>query len=72
MQCSGDFPDGASEPVYGDDHKMIAFTEPAHALRPARSVATGASGGRVGEDSVGCDASSRNGVVLLVDTLLSG
>jgi len=72
MQCGGDFPHGASEPVYGDHHEVIAITEPAHALRPARSVAPGASGGGVGEDAVGCDARRRNGVVLLVDGLLSG
>ena len=72
MQCGGDFPHGASEPVYGHHHQVIAMTEPAHALRPTRSVAPGASGGGVGEDSVGCDARRRTGVVLLVDGLLSG
>jgi hypothetical protein len=72
MPCGGDFRHGASEPVYGDHHEVIAITEPAHALRPTRSVATGASGGGVGEDPVGCDARRRNRVVLLVDGLLSG
>jgi hypothetical protein len=72
MQCVRDFPQGASQPVYRDHHEVIAFTEPAHARRPTRSVATGASGSGIGEDSVGCNARRRNGVVLLVDGLLSG
>jgi hypothetical protein len=72
VQCGGDFANGSSEAVYGDHHEVIAITEPAHALRPARSAATGASGGSVGEEPVGCDACGCNGVVLLVDGLLSG
>jgi hypothetical protein len=72
MKGSRDFPDGAPEPVYGDHDEMIAFAEPAHALRPAGSVATGATGRGVGEDPVGCDACDCNGVVLLIDGLLPG
>jgi hypothetical protein len=72
MQGRGDFAHGASESVHGDDDKLITVTEPAHALRPTRSVAPGASGGGVGKHAVGCDARRRNGVVLLVDGLLSG
>src|SRR6516225_9161449 len=72
MKCSRDFPHGPSEPVYGNNHEVIAFTEPAHALSPARSVATGASGRGVGEDAIGCDARRGNGVVLLIDGLLTG
>ena len=70
MEGTGDFPDGPSKPVYGDDHEVIAFTEPAHALRPAGSVATSATGRGVGEDPVGGDPSRRDGVVLLIDGLL--
>jgi hypothetical protein len=69
---SGDFPNGASEPVHGDNHELVAFTKPAHAFHPARSVATCASGRGVAEDPVGGDASRRDGVVLLVDGLLPG
>ncbi len=72
MECSGDFPNGPSEPVDSDDHEVVAFTKPTHAFCPARSVATGASGGGVGENPVGCDACGCDGVVLLVDGLLSG
>jgi hypothetical protein len=45
--------------------------EPAHAFRPTGSIATGATGCSVGEDSVGCDARSRDGVVLLIAENLS-
>ena len=38
----------------------------------AGSVATGATGGGVGEDPVWGDASRRDGVVLLIDGLLPG
>jgi hypothetical protein len=38
MQCSGDFPDGAPEPIHGDDDQVIALAEPARALVPAGSV----------------------------------
>ena len=72
MESRGDFADGASEPVYGDDHEVIAFAEVTHALRPAGSVATSATGRGVGEDPVGGDASRRDGVVLLIDGLLPG
>jgi hypothetical protein len=48
MQCSGHLPNGSSEAVYGDDDELVAFAEPAHAFRPGRSVATGASGCGVG------------------------
>ena len=72
MESRGDFADGASEPVYGDDHEVIAFAEVTHALRPAGSVATSATGCGVGEDPVGGDASRRDGVVLLIDRLLPG
>ncbi len=72
MEGTGDFPDGPSKPVYGDDHEVIAFTEPAHALRPAGSVATSATGRGVGEHPVGGDPSRRDGVVLLIDGLLPG
>lgn len=72
MQSCGDFPNGSSEPVDGDDHKVVTFAEPAHAFRPAGSVATGASGRGVGEDPVGGDAGRRDGVVLLIDGLLPG
>ena len=65
-------PNGSSEPVYGDDDELVAFSEPAHAFRPARSVTTGASGRGVGEHPVGHDARSRDGVVLLLDGLLPG
>ncbi len=72
MEGTGDFPDGPSKPVYGDDHEVIAFTEPAHALRPAGSVATSATGRGVGEHPVGGDPSRRDGVVLLIDGLVPG
>jgi hypothetical protein len=72
MESRRDFADGATEPVYGDDHEVIAFTEVTHALRPAGSVATSATGRGVGEDTVGGDARSRDGVVLLIDALLPG
>ena len=72
MESRGDFADGASEPVYGDDHEVIAFAEVTHALRPAGSVATSPNGCGVGEDPVGGDASRRDGVVLLIDGLLPG
>jgi hypothetical protein len=49
VQRGGDFANGPSEPVYGNHHKVIAIAEPAHAFRPARSAAPGASGGGVGE-----------------------
>jgi hypothetical protein len=57
MEGGGDFADGASEPVYGDDHEVIAFAKVTHALRPAGSAATSAAGCGVGEDPVGGDAS---------------
>ena len=72
MKGGGNFADRASEPVYGDDHEVIAFAEVTHALRPARSVATSATGCGVGEDPVGGDASRRDGVMLLIDRLLPG
>src|SRR5712672_2188385 len=72
MKGSRDFADGASEPVYGDDDELIAFAEVTHALRPAGSVATGATGRGVGEDPVGGDARRRDGIVLLIDGLLPG
>jgi len=72
LESRGDFADGASEPVYGDDHEVIALAEVTHVLRPARSVVTSATGRGVGEDPVGGDASRRDGVVLLIDGLLPG
>jgi len=72
MQCSGHLPNGSSEPVYGDDDELVAFSEPAHAFRPARSVTTGASGRGVGEHPIRNDPCSRNSILLLVDGLLSG
>jgi hypothetical protein len=65
VESRGDFADGASEPIYGDDHEVIAFTEVTYALRPAGSVATSATGRGVGEDPLGGDASRRDGVMLL-------
>ena len=62
MQSGSDFPDGASEPVYGDDHEMIPLSEITHALRPSGSVAARAPRRGVGEDSVGSDARRRDGV----------
>jgi hypothetical protein len=72
VQCSGNFSNGSSEPIYRNDDKLVGFTEPADTFRPARPVAPGASGGGVGEHSLGCDACGCNGVVLLVDALLAG
>jgi hypothetical protein len=51
---------------------MVAFTEPADAFGPARSVTTGASRCGVGEDTIRNDPCSRNGILLLVGGLLSG
>jgi hypothetical protein len=72
MESRGDFADGASEPVYGDDHEVIPFSEVTHALSPGGSVAASATGRGVGENSVGSDARRRDGVVLLIDGLLPG
>jgi hypothetical protein len=72
MQSGGDFPNGASEPVHGDNHELVTFTKPAHAFHPARSIATGAPGRGVGEYPIGNDARGRDDIVLLIDTLLSG
>ena len=49
MQSGGDLSNGSSEPVYGDNHELVAFTKPAHAFRPTGSVATCASGRGVAE-----------------------
>jgi hypothetical protein len=72
VQCGGDFPNGSSEPIYRDDYEVVSLAEPAHAFRPGRSVATGAPGCGVGEDPIRNDSCSRNGILLLVDGLLSG
>ena len=72
MQSSGDFPDGSSESIYCDDDELVAFAEPADAFGPARSITTGAPGCGIGEDPIRNDSCSRNGIMLLVDGLLSG
>src|ERR1700761_2037012 len=72
MQSISDFPDGSSEPVYGDDHEVVTFTQPAHAFGPTWSVATSASRCGVGEHPIRRDARSPYRVVLLVDRLLPG
>jgi hypothetical protein len=72
MQSSGDFPDGSSESIYCDDDELVAFAEPADAFGPARSITTGAPGCGIGEDPIRNDSCSRNGILLLVDGLLSG
>jgi hypothetical protein len=71
MQSGGNFPNGSSEPVDGDNYEVVAFAEPADALCPGRSVATGASGCGIGEHSVRGDPCSRNSILLLIDGLLS-
>ncbi len=72
MQSGGNFPNRSSKPVYGDDHEMVTFPEPAHAFRPAWSVTTGTPGSCVGEHPIRNDPCSRNSILLLVDGLLSG
>ena len=72
MQSSGDFPDGSSEPIYCDDDELVAFTEPADAFGPARSITTGTPGSGVGEHPIRDNPCSRNSILLLIDGLLSG
>src|ERR1700722_15879441 len=72
MQSGRDFPDRASEPVHRNDHQLVAFSEPPDAFHPTRSVTTGAPGSCVGEHPIRNDPRSRDGILLLVDGLLSG
>src|SRR5277367_3904655 len=72
MQRCGDFPHRPSEPVDSGDNQVVAFTEPAHALGPTRTVTTGAPGSGVGEHAVGTDARGCDDIVLLIDRLLPG
>ena len=72
MQSSGNFSNGSSEPVDGDDDEFVSFSEPAHTFGPAGPVTTGASGRAIGEKPVGRDARSCDRVVLLVNRLLTG
>ncbi len=72
MQSSGDLTNGSPEPVYRSDDQVVTLPEPAHALCPARSIATGASGSGVGEHPIGNNAGGRDDIVLLIDGLLPG
>jgi hypothetical protein len=72
MQSGGDLANGSSEPVDGDDNELVALPKPAHALGPARPIATGAPGRGVDEDAVRDDPCSRNSILLLIDGLLPG
>ena len=58
--------------IYCDDDELVAFTEPADALRPTWTVTSGAPGSYVSEHPIRNDPCSRNGILLLVDGLLSG
>ena len=71
MQSSSDFPNRSSESIHCDDDELVAFTEPADAFGPARSITTGTPGGCVGEHPIRDNPCSRNSILLLIDGLLS-
>ena len=72
IQSSSDFPYRAAQPVYRYDDELVAFTEPADAFGPPRSITTGTPGGCVGEHPIRDNPCSRNSILLLIDGLLSG
>jgi len=71
VQSSSDFPYRAAQSVYRYDDELVAFTEPADAFGPPRSITTSTPGSGIGEHAVRDNPCSRNSILLLIDGLLS-